>query len=65
MKSNMPSKYTKQHAKQQAKQHPKQHTYASSFCSDKIFFVLDKTEIVQDENFVQGYKVHFLLSKVI
>ena len=27
---------------------------ASSFCSDKIFFVLDKTEIVQDKNFVQG-----------
>ena len=27
-------------------------TFASSFCSDKIFFVLDKTEIVQDKNFV-------------
>ena len=38
---------------------------ASSFCSDKTFFVLDKTEIVQDKNFVHGQKVHFLLSKVI
>ena len=27
---------------------------ASSFCSDKIFFVLDKTEIVQDKILVQG-----------
>ena len=38
---------------------------ASSFCLDKIGFVLDKTEIVQDKNFVQGYEVHFLLSKVM
>ena len=29
-------------------------TNASSFCSDKMFFVLDKTEIVQDKMFVQG-----------
>ena len=28
-------------------------SYASS-CSEKIFFVLDKTEIVQDKIFVQG-----------
>ena len=27
---------------------------ASSICLDKIFFVLDKIQIVQDKNFVQG-----------
>ena len=31
----------------------------------KVFFVLDKTEIVQDKIFVQGWKLHFLLSKVM
>ena len=38
---------------------------ASSSCSDKIFFVLDKTEIVQDKIFVHGWKLHFLLSTVM
>ena len=28
--------------------------YASSIYPDKIFFVLDKIEIVQDKDFVQG-----------
>ena len=38
---------------------------ASSICSDKIFFVQDNIEIVQDKNFVHGLKIHFLLSKLI
>ena len=33
--------------------------YASSFCPDKMFFVQDNFEIVQDKSFVQGYKIHF------
>ena len=28
--------------------------YVSSICLDKKFFVMDKIEIVQDKNFVQG-----------
>ena len=31
----------------------------------RYFNVLDKIQIVQDKNFVQGEKAHFLLSKVI
>ena len=40
-------------------------TDASSICPDKIFFVQDNIEIVQDKNFVHGLKISFLLSKVI
>ena len=33
---------------------PRKMANASSFCLDKIFFVLDKTEIVQEKIFVKA-----------
>ena len=33
---------------------PLRKTFPSSICPDKTFFVLDKSEIVLDKNFVQG-----------
>ena len=38
---------------------------ASSICPDKIFFVQDNIQIVQDKSFVEGWKVYSLLSKAM
>ena len=39
-------------------------TLDKNFVQDNSIFVQENIKIVQEKNFVQAYKVHFLLSKV-